>query len=83
MARGSRVRVANSTGLEKFAREWRYHDKLQPQQLAHAGQEARVKSVGCYPTTAADAVPVSGSQQPAPAPRFPVITDTDQRRRCA
>jgi len=45
---GSRVRIANSTGLEKFAREWRYHDKLQPQQLAHAGQEARVKSVGYY-----------------------------------
>jgi hypothetical protein len=45
---GSRVRIADSSVLEKFAREWRYHNTLQPQQLEHAGQDARVKSVGYY-----------------------------------
>ena len=45
---GARVRIADRGVLERFAREWRYHNKLQPQQLAHAGQKVRVQSVGFY-----------------------------------
>ena len=45
---GARVRIANSAALEKFAREWRYHNKLRVEQLAYAGRETQVKSVGFY-----------------------------------
>ena len=45
---GSRVRVADRTFLERFMNEWKYHHKLQQEQLAYAGREARVESVGFY-----------------------------------
>lgn len=45
---GSMVRIAPRPDLEIFIREWRWHNKLQPDQLDHAGRVARVKSVGFY-----------------------------------
>jgi len=34
--------------LETFVREWRWHIKLQPEQLDYAGRAARVKSMSFY-----------------------------------
>jgi len=34
--------------LEDFARNWKYHHKLQPEQMKYAGIQATVKSVGFY-----------------------------------
>lgn len=45
---GSKVRVVSKSALETFMREWKYHHKLQPEQLAFAGAAATVKSVGFY-----------------------------------
>lgn len=45
---GSRVRVANRAFLEQFMREWKYHHKLQLEQLSFADQETTVQSVGFY-----------------------------------
>lgn len=45
---GSEVRVADQQALESFARTWKYHHRLAPEQLHHAGSVARVKSVGFY-----------------------------------
>ena len=46
--KGTRVRVADRTFLERFMNEWKYHHKLQQEQLAYADREARVESVGFY-----------------------------------
>ena len=45
---GTKVRVANRAFLEQFMTEWKYHHKLQPEQLTYADQEAQVESVGFY-----------------------------------
>lgn len=45
---GTRVRIADRVFLELFMREWKYHHKLRPEQLAHADQEATVKGVAFY-----------------------------------
>ncbi len=45
---GTRVRVADRTFLERFMNEWKYHHKLQQEQLAYADREAKVESVGFY-----------------------------------
>jgi hypothetical protein len=45
---GSRVRIASRSVLEEFMGSWAHHNKLQPQQLDHADQVARVESVGFY-----------------------------------
>jgi len=45
---GSRVKVADRDYLEMFMREWKYHHKLLPEQLASAGAEATVKGVAFY-----------------------------------
>lgn len=45
---GSKVRIAGRSKLEEFARSWRYHNKLQPEQLAHADVVAEVEKVGFY-----------------------------------
>ena len=45
---GTRVRVAARDFLAHFMVEWKYHHKLQPDQLAYADREAKVKAVGFY-----------------------------------
>lgn len=45
---GTAVRIAGRSSLEAFMASWRYHHKLQPEQLAYADQLATVKEVGFY-----------------------------------
>lgn len=45
---GTRVRVANRAALEEFMRTWKYHHKLEAEQLEHAGVVAAVKWLGFY-----------------------------------
>jgi hypothetical protein len=45
---GSTVRVAAKNVLEDFAKTWKLHNPLTPKQLAYAGHETTVKSVGYY-----------------------------------
>lgn len=45
---GSRVRILDREQLERFAKEWKYHNPLQQEQLQFAGQTAVVKTVGFY-----------------------------------
>jgi hypothetical protein len=45
---GTHVRVANRDSLEEFARTWKLHHPLEPQQLERAGATATVTSVGFY-----------------------------------
>jgi hypothetical protein len=47
-AKGSRVRIAARPVLEQFLRDWKYHNKLQPEQLNYADQLAEVESIGFY-----------------------------------
>jgi hypothetical protein len=46
--KGSRVKIASRPTLEKFLRDWKYHNKLQPEQLNYADQFAEVESIGFY-----------------------------------
>ena len=45
---GTTVRIAERAELERFRREWQFHDKLEAEQLSYAGQTARVRDVGFY-----------------------------------
>ena len=45
---GTMVKVASRPTLEEFLRDWKYHHKLQAQQLNYADQIAEVVSVGFY-----------------------------------
>ena len=45
---GSKVRIADRPSLERFMAEWKYHHKLQPEQLAYADIVAAVEKVGFY-----------------------------------
>ena len=45
---GTRVRIADRPTLEKFMTEWKYHHKLQPDQLQYADRETTVKGVAAY-----------------------------------
>jgi hypothetical protein len=45
---GSAVRIADRASLEAFMESWRYHHKLQPEQLAYAARSTRVEEVGFY-----------------------------------
>jgi hypothetical protein len=45
---GSRVRVIPRLALEAFARDWKYHHKLQQEQMGFAGVTATVKKVSFY-----------------------------------
>ena len=47
-AKGSRVKIASRPVLEQFLRDWKYHNKLQPEQLNYADQIAEVESLGFY-----------------------------------
>lgn len=43
---GDRVRIIDREALEKFYREWKYHNKLTPEQLDYAGKIAVVEPGG-------------------------------------
>jgi hypothetical protein len=45
---GARVRVAERALLERFMKEWKYHHKLQPEQLTYADAVAVVEKVCFY-----------------------------------
>jgi hypothetical protein len=45
---GSRVRVAPRRTLEEFLATWRFHHKLQHEQLAYAAQVAEVEEIFMY-----------------------------------
>jgi hypothetical protein len=45
---GTRVRIADLAYLEFFKNEWKYHHKLQPEQLSFANRETIVRGVGFY-----------------------------------
>jgi hypothetical protein len=45
---GTFVATADRVTLEQFLAEWRYHNKLQVEQLAFADHRARVKNVSFY-----------------------------------
>ena len=45
---GSSVSIVPRDALETFMREWRWHNRLQPEQLNYAGRVAKVKSIGFY-----------------------------------
>ena len=45
---GSEVRIADLKYLREFQGTWKYHNKLQPGQLAYAGITAVVARVGYY-----------------------------------
>jgi hypothetical protein len=46
--KGSQVRVVSANRLEAFMQDWKYHHKLEPEQLQFAGSVATVKSVSFY-----------------------------------
>ena len=47
-AKGSRVKIADSSFLDEFLRTWKFHDKLRPEQLSYADKVAKVKAVEFY-----------------------------------
>jgi hypothetical protein len=46
--KGTKVCIANRAFLEHFATTWKYHHKLQPEQIAYADRMADVEKVGYY-----------------------------------
>ncbi len=45
---GTNVRIADRAFLDEFMRTWKYHHKLQPEQLEYADRVATVQKVGFY-----------------------------------
>jgi hypothetical protein len=45
---GSLVKIVERDALEDFVRTWKLHNKLQPEQLDHAGKIGKVKCVAFY-----------------------------------
>ena len=45
---GSKVRVVDRGKLEEFLQQWRYHHKLEPEQLEYADSVAEVEKVEFY-----------------------------------
>jgi hypothetical protein len=45
---GCRVRILDAVELGEFARAWKLHHPLQPEQVAFAGKAAEVEKVGFY-----------------------------------
>ena len=43
---GTAVRIAERPDLDRFRREWQFHNKLEAEQLSCAGRTARVRDVG-------------------------------------
>jgi len=48
MSKGSKVRVIPRAALEAFAQGWKYHHKLEPEQMGYAGLSTTIKKVGFY-----------------------------------
>ncbi len=46
--KGTAVRIISKAALETFARDWKYHHKLQPEQMKYAGTISTVKGVSFY-----------------------------------
>jgi len=46
--KGSKVKIQNRSFLENFLGSWKFHDKLNPEQLNYAGYIAEVESIGFY-----------------------------------
>jgi hypothetical protein len=47
-AEGSNVRVAERDALDRFHQTWKYHHRLEPEQLNYAGRIAKVKRSAMY-----------------------------------
>ncbi len=45
---GTPVQIANREFLENFLSDWKFHNKLQPEQLVYHSQIATVEKVGFY-----------------------------------
>jgi hypothetical protein len=45
---GAKVRIRDRATLEEFLRTWKFHHKLEDEQLPYAGRVATVKSSGMY-----------------------------------
>jgi hypothetical protein len=45
---GTEVRVVSPTALETFRLEWKFHNKLQPEQMQYAGRIAKVAKSYMY-----------------------------------
>jgi hypothetical protein len=45
---GSSVRIRDRDSLERFRREWKYHNPLVEEQIGFAGRVATVDEVGFY-----------------------------------
>lgn len=45
---GTKVRIADRSALEAFAKGWKFHNPLTPEQMPFAARVATVKSVGYY-----------------------------------
>jgi len=45
---GSRVRIVSRPALDAFAQSWKFHHRLQPEQMACAGTTSTVSKVGFY-----------------------------------
>jgi hypothetical protein len=45
---GSKVRIAEAWQLQDFQQNWKYHHKLEPEQLGHAGAVVEVEAVSFY-----------------------------------
>ena len=45
---GSTVRIVDAWRLKEFQQTWKFHHKLNPEQLAYAGKVAEVDKVGFY-----------------------------------
>jgi len=46
--KGSKVRIQNRSFLENFLKTWKFHNKLNPEQLNYAEKVGEVESVGFY-----------------------------------
>jgi hypothetical protein len=45
---GSRVRIVSRPALDAFAQSWKFHHRLQPEQMDCAGTTSTVRNVGFY-----------------------------------
>lgn len=45
---GSMVEICDRESLERFMSTWKFHNRLQPEQLAYAAARVQVESVGYY-----------------------------------
>lgn len=45
---GTKVRIADRQVLEEFLRDWKYHNKLRPEQVDFHGRVTKVVQAGFY-----------------------------------